>query len=220
LLFRFFGEFSNDPQAAILNIIGLIIALVIAISVHEFSHALSAYRLGDNTAKNQGRLTLNPKAHLDPMGTIMIVFAGFGWGRPTPVSPWNLRIGEKAGMAVVSVAGPISNVIVALITGIIFQVYMNSGTDSIQVARILLTVIQLNLVLAIFNLLPIAPLDGFKIVLGLLPRDAALSFAKTERYGMMILVLIIMGDVFLNLGILGRVISPVISFLMRLVIGQ
>jgi len=220
LLFRFFGEFSNDPQAAILNIIGFIIALIIAISVHEFSHALSAYRLGDNTAKNQGRLTLNPKAHLDPMGTIMIVFAGFGWGRPTPVSPWNLRIGEKAGMAVVSVAGPISNVIVALITGIIFQVYMNSGTDSIQVARILLTVIQLNLVLAIFNLLPIAPLDGFKIVLGLLPRDAALSFAKTERYGMMILVLIIMGDVFLNLGILGRVISPVISFLMRLAIGQ
>ena len=220
MLFRFFGEFSNDPQAAILNIIGFIIALIIAISVHEFSHALSAYRLGDNTAKNQGRLTLNPKAHLDPMGTIMIVFAGFGWGRPTPVSPWNLRIGEKAGMAVVSVAGPISNVIVALITGIIFQVYMNSGTDSIQVARILLTVIQLNLVLAIFNLLPIAPLDGFKIVLGLLPRDAALSFAKTERYGMMILVLIIMGDVFLNLGILGRVISPVINFLMRLVIGQ
>lgn len=220
MLFRFFGEFSNDPQAAILNIIGFIIALIIAISVHEFSHALSAYRLGDNTAKNQGRLTLNPKAHLDPMGTIMIVFAGFGWGRPTPVSPWNLRIGEKAGMAVVSVAGPISNVIVALITGIIFQVYMNSGADSIQVARILLTVIQLNLVLAIFNLLPIAPLDGFKIVLGLLPRDAALSFAKTERYGMMILVLIIMGDVFLNLGILGRVISPVISFLMRLVIGQ
>jgi Zn-dependent protease len=220
LLFRFFGEFSNDPQAAILNIIGFIIALIIAISVHEFSHALSAYRLGDNTAKNQGRLTLNPKAHLDPMGTIMIVFAGFGWGRPTPVSPWNLRIGEKAGMAVVSVAGPISNVIVALITGIIFQVYMNSGADSIQVARILHTVIQLNLVLAIFNLLPIAPLDGFKIVLGLLPRDAALSFAKTERYGMMILVLIIMGDVFLNLGILGRVISPVISFLMRLVIGQ
>ena len=220
MLFRFFGEFSNDPQSAILNIFGFIIALIIAISVHEFSHALSAYRLGDNTAKNQGRLTLNPKAHLDPMGTIMIVFAGFGWGRPTPVSPWNLRIGEKAGMAVVSVAGPISNLIVALVTGIIFQFYMNSGSDSIQVARILLTVIQLNLVLAIFNLLPIAPLDGFKIVLGLLPRDAALSFAKTERYGMMILVLVIMGDVFLNIGILGRVISPVISFLMRLVIGQ
>jgi len=220
LLFRFFGEFSNDPQSAILNIFGFIIALIIAISVHEFSHALSAYRLGDNTAKNQGRLTLNPKAHLDPMGTIMIVFAGFGWGRPTPVSPWNLRIGEKAGMAVVSVAGPISNLIVALVTGIIYQFYMNSGSDSIQVARILLTVIQLNLVLAIFNLLPIAPLDGFKIVLGLLPRDAALSFAKTERYGMMILVLVIMGDVFLNIGILGRVISPVISFLMRLVIGQ
>lgn len=220
MLFRFFGEFSNDPQSAILNIFGFIIALIIAISVHEFSHALSAYRLGDNTAKNQGRLTLNPKAHLDPMGTIMIVFAGFGWGRPTPVSPWNLRIGEKAGMAVVSVAGPISNLIVALVTGIIFQFYMNSGSDSIQVARILLTVIQLNLVLAIFNLLPIAPLDGFKIVLGLLPRDAALSFAKTERYGMMILVLVIMGEVFLNIGILGRVISPVISFLMRLVIGQ
>ena len=149
MLFRFFGEFSNDPQSAILNIFGFIIALIIAISVHEFSHALSAYRLGDNTAKNQGRLTLNPKAHLDPMGTIMIVFAGFGWGRPTPVSPWNLRIGEKAGMAVVSVAGPISNVIVALITGIIFQVYMNSGSDSIQVEGILRTVIRLNLVLAI-----------------------------------------------------------------------
>ena len=220
MLFRFFGEFSNDPQSAILNIFGFIIALIIAISVHEFSHALSAYRLGDNTAKNQGRLTLNPKAHLDPMGTIMIVFAGFGWGRPTPVTPWNLRFGEKAGMAVVSVAGPISNLIVALITGIIFQLYMSSGADSIQVARILLTVIQLNLVLAIFNLLPIAPLDGFKIVLGLLPRDVALSFAKTERYGMMILVLIIMGEVFLNISILGRVISPGIDFLMRLVIGQ
>ncbi len=220
MLFRFFDQFSNDPLGALVSIAGFIIALIIGISVHEFSHALSAYRLGDDTAKNQGRLTLNPKAHLDPMGTIMILFAGFGWGRPTPVTPRNLRLGEKAGSAVVSVAGPISNLIVVLITGIIFQLYMKSGADSIQVARILLTVIQLNLVLAIFNLLPIAPLDGFKIVLGLLPRDAALSFAKTERYGMMILVLIIMADVFLNTAILGRVISPGINFLMRLVIGQ
>jgi len=220
LLFRFFDQFSYDPKGALINVAGFIIALVIAISVHEFSHALSAYKLGDNTAKNQGRLTLNPKAHLDPMGTIMIVFAGFGWGRPTPVSPWNLRIGEKAGMAVVSVAGPISNLIVALITGIIFQLYIGSGAEWISVARILLAVIQLNLVLAIFNLFPIAPLDGFKIVLGLLPRDAALSFAKTERYGMMILVLVIMGDVFLNIGILGRVIGPPINFLTTLVIGQ
>lgn len=220
MLFRFFDQFSYDPKGALINVAGFIIALVIAISVHEFSHALSAYKLGDNTAKNQGRLTLNPKAHLDPMGTIMIVFAGFGWGRPTPVSPWNLRIGEKAGMAVVSVAGPISNLIVALITGIIFQLYIGSDAEWISVARILLAVIQLNLVLAIFNLFPIAPLDGFKIVLGLLPRDAALSFAKTERYGMMILVLLIMGDVFLNIRILGRVIGPPINFLTTLVIGQ
>lgn len=219
MLFRLFDQFSYDPRGALINFLAFTIALVVGITVHEFSHAFSAYRLGDNTAKNQGRLTLNPKAHLDPLGTIMILVGGFGWGRPTPVTPWNLRIGEKAGMAVVSFAGPISNVIVAFLVALVLRLYLDSSGQSTVIVRLLLTVVQLNLILAIFNLLPIAPLDGFKIALGLLPRKAAISFARTERYGMMVLILVIMAGIVLDISILGPVINPIIENFIGFVLG-
>lgn len=208
-------------MGAVIGLVAFVLALVIGISVHEFSHAFSAYRLGDLTAKNQGRLTLNPKAHLDPLGTIMIVIAGFGWGRPTPVSPWNLRIGEKSGMAVVSIAGPISNVIVAFLAALPFRLGLLNGSQASTeiIAPFLGALITWNLVLAAFNLLPIAPLDGFKVVLGLLPRDAALSFAKTERMGPMILMVLILSGIVLPVGILSIVIVPIINILRVLVLG-
>ncbi|MDA0770609.1 MAG: site-2 protease family protein [Chloroflexi bacterium] len=164
---------------------------------------------------------MNPKAHLDPLGTIMIVIAGFGWGRPTPVSPWNLRIGEKSGMAVVSIAGPISNVIVAFLAALPFRLGLLNGSPASTeiIAPFLGALITWNLVLAAFNLLPIAPLDGFKVVLGLLPRDAALSFAKTERMGPMILMVLILSGIVLPVGILSIVIVPIINILRVLVLG-
>ena len=218
MIFQLFNNFGSDPLGAVISLVSFIIALVVGISVHEFSHAFSAYRLGDNTAKNLGRLTLNPKAHMDPLGTLMIVVAGFGWGKPTPVSPWNLRIGEKAGMAVVSIAGPISNMVLALLAALPIRLGLLSGGPDI-VAELLGALILWNLVLAAFNLLPIAPLDGFKIVLGLLPREMAVPFAKTERLGPMILMLLIMSGFVLPIGLLGLVISPIIRFLHALVLG-
>ncbi len=219
MIFQFLDRFSFDPAGAVIGLIAFAIALVVAITVHEFSHALSAFRLGDNTAKNLGRLTLNPMAHLDPFGTIMIVVGGFGWGRPTPVSSWNLRIGEKAGMAVVSIAGPISNLLVAFLVALPIRLDLFDWQQSVVTRELMSALFKWNIILAAFNLLPIAPLDGFKIVLGLLPRDAALSFAKTERYGPMVLMLLIISGLAFGIPVLGYIMNPIISALRLLVLG-
>ncbi|MCH8825481.1 MAG: site-2 protease family protein [Chloroflexi bacterium] len=222
MIFQFIDRISFDPTGAVIGLAAFALALVVGITVHEFSHALSAFRLGDNTAKNLGRLTLNPRAHLDPFGTIMLVVGGFGWGKPTPVSPWNLRIGEKAGMAVVSIAGPISNLLIAFLVALPIRLARLDLLDwqpSSVILQFMSALIIWNIVLAAFNLLPIAPLDGFKIVLGLLPRDMALSFARTERYGPMVLILLVISGAAFGIPILGYVMNPIRSALLSLVLG-
>ncbi len=219
MLFHELDRLLNDPIAALINIGAFAIALIVGISVHEFSHAWSANQLGDHTARSQGRLTLNPLRHLDPVGTLLIVFAGFGWGRPTPVNPAYLRIGPKAGMALVAIAGPVSNIIIAALAALPVRM----GTLSLSGGGIDVLIIQAlilwNLVLAVFNLLPIAPLDGFKVMLGILPRALAEPFARTERFGIVILLVLVLADTFLGTGILSRILFPAILGLSRLLLG-
>ena len=208
----------------------LIPTLVFSLCFHEFAHGYIAYRLGDNTAARNGRLTLNPLAHLDPMGSVMILLAGFGWGKPVPVNAYNLMAGVRSGMAVVAAAGPISNVVLAIITTLPIRIGLvdstgygfvafEGGIDQL-IGYFLQTLIGLNLVLAAFNLIPIAPLDGFKIALGVLPRDIAEGFRRLEPHGPMILLGLIFFDYLIpGRGILAIIIEPVFSALATIVLA-
>ena len=149
-------------QSPLLFVIYLV-ALLMAIAVHEFSHAFVADKLGDPTPRLQGRVTLNPKAHIDLMGILFLFMFGFGWGRPVQFDPFNLK-SPRRDAALISVAGPISNLLIAVILSLVLRATSMS---------FLIIFIQLNVMLAVFNLLPIHPLDGFKIVGGLLPEDKA-----------------------------------------------
>lgn len=219
MLFNLLDQLQINPFVALINLAAFTVALVVGITVHEFSHAWAAARLGDRTAQRQGRLTLNPMAHLDPVGTLLIFIAGFGWGKPTPVTPSNIRIGEKAGMAVVALAGPISNIIVATLAAMPFRLGALSLPSSGIDAQMLQALVLWNVVLAVFNLLPIAPLDGFKVALGVLPRALAIPFARTERFGMIILLMVVLADAVLNVGILSRVLFPAIRFTVGALLG-
>ena len=219
MLFRLLDQFQIDPIGALISLAAFAVALIVGITVHEFSHAWSATQLGDNTARSQGRLSLNPVRHLDPLGTLLILVAGFGWGRPTPVSPSNIRIGERPGMAVVALAGPISNMVVATLAALPVQLGTLSIASGSIDAQFLYQLVAWNIVLAVFNLLPIAPLDGFKVLLGILPRHLAAAFQRTERLGMVLLMVIVLVDVFTPIGILSRILIPTISAIRQLLLG-
>lgn len=205
--------------------LGLLLALVVGISVHEFSHAWMANRLGDPTARMQGRLTLNPLSHLDLMGTLMIVLIGFGWGKPVPYNPANLRNGPISGGAMVAAAGPAANIIAAAVIGFLFQNLVSSSgatADSTTeaIATILLLVVQINIALAIFNVIPIPPLDGYRILLRFLPPQIVPSISWLELQGPFVLLIIVLLDQwFLRIGIFQAILGPPLIFLMRLFLG-
>jgi Zn-dependent protease len=157
----------DDPQF----FIAFVVAVVIGITVHEFSHAAAATAQGDLTAKSQGRLTLNPASHLDPLGTIFLIIAGFGWGKPTPFDPQRLR-SRRVGVVLVALAGPTSNVVVAILAAIALRLtdptYFELGSSGFT-SNLLYALVYLNVVLAVFNLLPIPPLDGSRLLSTLHP---------------------------------------------------
>ncbi|MSQ14895.1 MAG: site-2 protease family protein [Dehalococcoidia bacterium] len=221
----------SDPTLFLVVMLLTGISLLLAITVHEFSHAALATKLGDPTARRDGRLTLNPLAHLDPAGAVLLLLVGFGWGKPVQVNPNNLSAGAKAGMALVALAGPASNFITAGLFSIplrfdlIPQDFPGSFpfTDIAidwTLLRLLRYIIMYNLILGVFNLIPLAPLDGFKVVLGLLPRTAAISFSRLEQYGPVILMIIVGLGYFTDLNILGQIISPTVGMLARLIVGR
>lgn len=194
--------------------LAFIIGLVFAITIHEFAHALVAYRLGDPTAKLAGRLTLNPQSHLDPIGTIALLIVGIGWGKPTPFDPFNLR-NIKRDSALISAAGALSNFLLAIALSIPYLIAYFTGNLSQtinMVYQVLSIVIWINLILAVFNLIPVAPLDGFKVLAGLLPRDWYNDFVQTERYGIFILLFLLIT------GAVGRILFPIVSFLFSFLI--
>ncbi len=174
----------------------IIIALVIALTVHEYSHALMAHKFGDSTAKRQGRLTLNPLAHLDFFGTLMIFIAGFGWAKPVPVNYFNIRDKKYAGV-IISIAGPISNLIIAIIAmgiwnGLLkLNIIQNlNNTTYYAVYRTFDILVYFNLVLFIFNLLPIPPLDGYRVIEDLAPKELRPRLIQLEQYGVFIFLIL------------------------------
>lgn len=201
-------------------LIGITLALVAGITFHEFGHALVAYRLGDPTPKRMGRVTLNPSAHIDPMGAIIFFLAGFGWGRPVQFQPYLLRMNPRVGSALVALAGPTANFILAIIFGTLFRVL-----DGITIAsptpglvfglNTLLRFIQFNIILGFYNLIPIPPLDGFSILVGLLPADLAYRLESVRQYGFLLLMLL----VFAGGGIIGSILTPPVETILRLVTG-
>ena len=199
------GELTSNP----VGFLFWVISLVIAITIHEFSHAWAAERLGDPTPRLMGRLTLNPLVHLDPLGTIMLLIARFGWGKPVQFDPFNLR-NPRRDSAIISLAGPVSNLVLATICSIFLRVFI-----SYWFIGLLQPLIVLNVVLAVFNLIPIHPLDGFKIVSGILPEQYARQWAELEGYGMIFLIVLI-----LPLGggasPISQLISPVINVLLSI----
>ena len=225
----FYADLLRVSLALFLTYFGSVVgALLIGITFHEFCHCLAAYFQGDPTGRNLGRLTLNPKAHLDPMGTLLMLVAGFGWGKPAPVNPYRLRSGPKTGMALVAFAGPLSNLTIAGLAGLPIHLglvpwhspftnipySLASWNAADYLGLFLSAAVVFNCILAIFNLIPLAPLDGFSIAVGILPRDLSETVASLERYGMGILMLLFVLPI-LSGGSLGifRIMSPVINHL-------
>lgn len=189
------------------------LALMIAIPIHEFAHAWAARWAGDHTAEAHGRVTLDPLKHLDPLGTILILVGGFGWGKPVPVNPYNFR-SPRWGSLIVSAAGPASNILLALLIGVIvFRTgLLPLGGDGL--AGVMQKLIWLNLALALFNLIPVPPLDGSKVLLSLLPSQSAISVAKVfDQFGLLLLILLMIT------GAVGIIIGGPVWMLYRLILG-
>jgi Zn-dependent protease len=204
-----------------------ILALIVAITVHEFAHAYAADRLGDPTPRLQGRLTLNPLSHLDPIGTIMLVLAHFGWGKPVQFDPFNLRH-PRRDSAIISIAGPLTNFLLAVICAVLLQLLFNarlmfltnviaSGFMYVAIA-LLQPIIIYNVALGVFNLVPIHPLDGFKIIEGILPEEYARQWHELEGYGMIFLLFLVF-PIFGGVSPISRVISPVIDGILALLLS-
>lgn len=173
------------------EILALVPAIMLALTVHEYAHGWVAYRLGDNTAQRAGRLTLNPVAHVDWLGLLLLFVAGFGWAKPVPVNPSNLRGNVKHSMLLVALAGPLSNLILAIAAALILGLV---GLPSDFWLLLLYQLIYINVVLAIFNLIPIPPLDGSKILAGLLPGRQE-WLITLEQYGVLVLLLLMVTGV-------------------------
>ena len=232
MLFGSFDLLVDNPGAFLRLTVLVVLSLLVAITVHEFSHALVATSLGDNTARRQGRLSLNPMRHLDPSGTVMMLVAGFGWGKPVPVDPRLLAHGHT-GTALVAAAGPLSNLVLAFLLAIPIKLGLLGSTrpalDRVAhvmtgglqegAADIVGLVIFFNLLLAVFNMIPLSPLDGSRVFNRLVPSDYAATYGRIQQHGPAILVILIMFDLVFGIGILWRVIGPVVRGLTSVATG-
>jgi len=239
VILTYFSIISEAPMAFAVLMAAFVFALMSGLIFHEFCHAYVADRLGDRTARYMGRLTLNPKAHYDPIGTTLIFIMGFGWAKPVPVNPMNTR-NPKTAMAKIALAGPASNLVFAALAaipirlelvpfwhpfvspsqaGLWAQIWTQSTGD--LVGLFLGTVLVLNVLLAVFNMLPIPPLDGSRVLTGILPHSLAYQYSKLEPWGMGILLLIIFSGFATNGQIsIFRIMGPVVNFILNLFAGD
>jgi Zn-dependent protease len=210
------NNFLSDLTQELLNLLPAVPAILWAISFHEFCHAWVAYRLGDPTAREYGRLTLNPLAHFDVWGLVCMFLFKFGWAKPVPIDTRNFRK-PRRDIVLVSLAGVTGNIITALVAGLLIRMlarftpvmfYTNYGLQ-----LVLISFVAINLNFALFNLLPVPPLDGSRLVLMLLPASALRAAYNMERYGFIILLALI------YLGVTDRVLLPVSRWAMRLILG-
>lgn len=194
----------------LIQILFFLPTIIIALTVHEYSHAWVAYKLGDPTAKAEGRLTLNPIAHLDPIGTITLILFRFGWGKPVPINEYNFK-NPVLGMALSSLAGPMSNLVLALIGTFVFHFFL--GTNPLLNFLVIYFVL-INILLMMFNLLPIPPLDGHKIVRAILPTKLRYSWESLENFSPYILIATIFIIIYTG------VLSNIMFFILEILIPQ
>ena len=217
MLFRILNQSSLSMGQNLTYILILAFCVLFSLSVHEFSHGLAAYAVGDKTAKYSGRLSLNPLAHLDPFGAICLFLFGFGWAKPVPVNPWNFK-NKKGGMILTALAGPFSNFLLAFIAMVIYTLLgglrFSSASFGFTLASVFYELayymIMLNLGLGLFNLIPIPPLDGSKVLTAILPERTYFKLMDYERYGFIILIILINTPIFNSL--LNMCQSAVIDF--------
>lgn len=189
--------------------------LLLALTLHEYAHGYLAYRFGDPTAKNAGRLTLNPLSHLDPVGTLAFIFLKIGWAKPVPVNPVYFRNPRK-DMLWVALAGPVTNLLLAIVSAVLLRLIAALSAviphspllEAVIVpfSWMLVASVWINLVLCVFNFLPVPPLDGSRILAGLLPENIARSYVSYEKYGFILILILAFS------GVLSTVISPIIRF--------
>jgi Zn-dependent proteases len=189
-----------------------------ALSFHEFAHAWMASKCGDNTAARMGRLTLNPMAHLDVMGSMMILFVGFGWAKPVPVDGRNLE-NPRVDMMKVAAAGPLSNLLLAMLAGMVFRLLNGTGLLSESIYLLILYFTQINITLAVFNLIPVAPLDGSQIFSAYLMRKNPQLAWKIQSYGPQVLFGLILFGYITGFSILWLFMRPFVNFFMLLFLG-
>ena len=187
------------------------IVLICSIGFHEFAHALVADKLGDPTPRAHGRLTLNPIAHIDMIGMMFILFWGFGWGKPVPYDPFNLRKPSRDA-ALIALAGPTSSLLLAIVGAILLRFIPN-----VLIQTIVSYVVLLNVTLGVFNLVPLSPLDGFQVVAGLLPADKRAEWLSLSRYGILVLLLFLL-PIANGQSPLFILIQPIITLLLRILI--
>jgi Zn-dependent protease len=210
-----------DITAIIQRITILTPPILLAVTLHEMAHGWVAYRLGDPTAKLLGRLTLNPIKHLDPFGTLVFFLTqAIGWAKPVPVNPANFK-DPKRDMIWVSLAGPAANILIAVVSamiirnfaGLIIPILQGQSFIAKPLIYMILVSVQINIGLAIFNLIPIPPLDGSKILYGLLPMNLARQYEGLERYGFILILILVFT------GVTGKIIVPVIVSLNKFLLG-
>ncbi len=199
---------SIEPEIIIL----LIPALVFSLSFHEFAHAWMAYRLGDNTAARLGRLTLNPISHLDPIGSLALLLMGFGWAKPVPVDPRYLE-NPKKDIVKVAAAGPISNIILAIVAALVLRLLFSTDLLTNNIKTFFIIFMQINITLAVFNLLPVSPLDGSQILTPFLEKHFSFDLVwKMQVYGPRVLFFIIIFSMVTDIHIFSFIINPIFNF--------
>ena len=190
-------------------------AIILCLTFHEWAHGFVAYKFGDPTAKMAGRLTLNPLKHLDPLGTLMLIFARFGWAKPVPVNPYNFQGDRRSKMTVVAMAGPLANLLFAVVSTVFLYLivdYAPYNSFFVYLYNLTSELVWINIILAVFNLLPIPPLDGSKILGGFLPAKWEAAYYKIERYGFLILF------VFILTGLSGKILTPLVYGMYNLIV--
>ena len=191
--------------------------ILVSLTVHEYSHGRVAYMLGDDTAKNQRRLTLNPLKHLDPVGTVFFFIMYFGWAKPVPVDPRNLKDPHR-DMLFIAAAGPASNLVLALLAGFFLRIMgplEQMDQTSFYIFYFLCLAVYCNVALAIFNMLPVFPLDGASVLKGLLPRETAFKLSQLDKYFGIILLVVFLTDYFAKTGILSSIIGVPIGYMVK-----